>query len=255
MHTKDTLIKDIEKSGINKNGTLLIHSSMKAIGQVDGGAETVLEAFIQYMKDGLLLLPTHTWSEDNLLDGVYNPKTEPSCVGLLTNLFMKREGTIRSMHPTHSVTAMGKRAKEYVARDNEVNSPCPEHGCFGGLYDEDAQILLLGVTFIRNTYIHAIEEMLDIPNRIATKPRRLKIVNEDGSVREVDHYYHYSTHGSISLNYDKVRQPLMDLGIVKEVKIGDAVSYLVKVRPMSDWVKKLLEESPDIFSDNNPIAQ
>ncbi|NMB43557.1 MAG: AAC(3) family N-acetyltransferase [Clostridiales bacterium] len=253
MHTKGSLIKDMEKAGINKKGTILVHSSMKAIGHVEGGADTVLDAFIDYMKDGLLLFPTHTWSKENMLDGIYNPKTEPACVGLLPNLFMKREGAIRSMHPTHSVTAMGNRAREYVARDNDVNTPCPEHGCFGGLYDEDAQILLLGVSFIRNTYIHVIEEKFDIPNRIAAKPRRLKLVQEDGSFKKVDHYYHYSTLGSVSLNYDKLRSPLMDMGIVKEVKIGDATSYLMKVRPMADWVSKLLEEDPDLFSDDNPL--
>ena len=55
MHTKNSLIADIKKAGINSTGTLLIHSSMKAIGEVEGGADTVLDAFILYMKDGLLL--------------------------------------------------------------------------------------------------------------------------------------------------------------------------------------------------------
>ena len=92
MHTKNTLIKDIEHAGIKPNGTLIIHSSMKSLGQVEGGAETVLDVFIEYMKEGLLLFPTHSWSEKNLKDGIYNPKTEPSNVGILPNLFMKRDG-------------------------------------------------------------------------------------------------------------------------------------------------------------------
>jgi len=47
VHTKESLIKDIEKSGVKKNNTLLIHSSMKAIGEVEGGADTVLDSFIK----------------------------------------------------------------------------------------------------------------------------------------------------------------------------------------------------------------
>lgn len=31
------------------------------------------------------------------------PDTEEACVGLLTNLFRKRPGVVRSLHPTHSM--------------------------------------------------------------------------------------------------------------------------------------------------------
>ena len=61
MYTKSDLLADIEKMGIDPKGALLIHSSMKAIGPVEGGADTVLDAWSQYMGDGLLIFPTHTW--------------------------------------------------------------------------------------------------------------------------------------------------------------------------------------------------
>ena len=253
MHTKDSLIKDIEQSGIRKNGTLLIHSSMKAVGEVEGGGDTVLDAFIEYMKDGLLLFPTHSWSEDNLKDGIYDPKTESSCVGILPNLFMKKTGAIRSMHPTHSVTAMGSRAQDYVMRDNDVYTPCPRHGCFGGLYDEEAQILFLGATLKTNTYIHGIEELLNIPDRINPQSRRIKLLFENGDVREIDFYGHYSTRGDVSKNYDKLLIPMLHMGLAKEVKIGSAVSYVVEVKPMTDWVIGLLKENPSLFDDDKPI--
>lgn len=253
MHTKDSLIKDIEQTGIRKDGTLLIHSSMKAVGMVEGGGDTVLDAFIHYMKEGLLLFPTHSWSDDNLQDGVYDPKTEVACVGILPNLFMKREGAIRSMHPTHSVTAMGSRAKEYVLRDSNVYTPCPRNGCFAGLYDEEAQLLFLGATLKTNTFIHSIEEWLNIPDRINPQSRKIKLLLEDGNTREIDYHSHYSSRGNVSKNYDKLLIPMLDMGIAKEVKIGDATSYVVEVKPMADWVVRLLKENPSLFDDDQPI--
>lgn len=251
MHTKNTLIKDIEHAGIKPNGTLIIHSSMKSLGQVEGGAETVLDVFIEYMKEGLLLFPTHSWSEKNLKDGIYNPKTEPSNVGILPNLFMKRDGAVRSMHPTHSVTAIGSRASEYTKRDDSnISTPCPRHGCFGGLYDENAQILFLGTTFTSNTYIHAIEEWLDIPNRISKESREIQILQSDGSFQAIDFYPHI---GSTSLKYDKLLKPMLDMGIVKKVKIGDATSYLVEARPLTVVVERLLKENPQLFDDMKPL--
>lgn len=259
MYTKNTLIKDIEQSGIRKTGTLLIHSSMKAIGEVEGGGDTVLDAFIEYMKEGLLLFPTHSWSDKNLQDGIYDPKTEPACVGILPNLFMKRADAIRSMHPTHSVTAIGSMAQAYVQRDSnvlrngDVLTPCPRDGCFGGLYDEEAQLLFLGATLKTNTYIHSIEEWLNIPDRINPQSRKIKLLSEDGEASEIDLHGHYFSRGNVSKNYDKLLIPMLHMGIAKEVKIGDAVSYVVEVKPMTDWVIGLLKENPSLFDDGQPI--
>ena len=44
MHTKYDLLRDIRSLGLDPAGTLLIHSSCKAIGPVEGGAHTVLDA-------------------------------------------------------------------------------------------------------------------------------------------------------------------------------------------------------------------
>lgn len=112
MYTKCDLIKNIYDIGIKPEDTLLVHSSMKSIGDVKGGADTVLDAFMEYMKPGLLIFPTHTWEQMNTDHNVFNPLYEPSCIGVLTNLFMRRTGVVRSWHPTHSVAAIGKDAKE-----------------------------------------------------------------------------------------------------------------------------------------------
>ena len=45
MYTKDQLKEQIKRLGIRPDDTLLVHSSMKAVGEVEGGADTVLDAF------------------------------------------------------------------------------------------------------------------------------------------------------------------------------------------------------------------
>lgn len=253
MYTYHDLKKNLEASLINRKGTLLIHSSMKSIGAVEGGADTVLEVLIDYMKEGLLLFPTHTWEEWNLKDGIYNPATEKACVGLLPNLFMQKEGVVRSLHPTHSVAALGNRAAEYIKRDEAVYTPCPRQGCFGGLYDESAQILFLGASLNKNTYIHSLEEQMNIPDRINPKERIINIVNPDGTMREIEFHGHKSSLGDVSRHYGKLLQPMLNKGYVSEMSFGDATCYLIEVRPMTDWVLGLLKENPAIFSDNNAI--
>lgn len=63
MYTITDLINCITAIGIKPDNTVLVHSSMKAIGEVESGADTVLNAFIEYMKSGLLIFQTHTWAQ------------------------------------------------------------------------------------------------------------------------------------------------------------------------------------------------
>ncbi|MCG8571627.1 MAG: AAC(3) family N-acetyltransferase [Spirochaetes bacterium] len=250
MHTKASLLQDLKQPGINQRGTLLVHSSMKAIGQVNGGAETVLDSLIELMKEGLLILPTHTWSENNLKGHIYDPQTEPSCVGILTNLFLKRPQVFRSLHPTHSVAAIGKRAKNYIDHDNypgKPYTPCPRNGCFGSLYDENGELLFLGASLKTNTFIHSVEEWLEIPDRIQAEPETVKIRLGENHFQEVQFHRHYCSKGDISLNYDRIEGDLLKKRIAQKITIGDAKSYLVKVRPLADMLVSILKNDPDYF--------
>ena len=52
MYTKKDLLRHLETMGIMPDDTVLIHSSMKAIGEVLGGADTVLDALMEYLSEG-----------------------------------------------------------------------------------------------------------------------------------------------------------------------------------------------------------
>ena len=72
MYTKEELKQQLRNVGLTGKETILIHSSMKAIGEVEGGADTVLDAWMEYFAEGLLLLPTHTWANVNAQHPVYD---------------------------------------------------------------------------------------------------------------------------------------------------------------------------------------
>ncbi len=255
MHTYKTLIDDLGKTNIDRKGVLMVHSSMKAIGEVEGRGDAVIDSLMTFMKDGLLLMPTHTWHEDNCKDGLYDPEVEPSCVGALTNIFRQRDGVLRSLHPTHSVAAYGRTAKAYIRRDDDVHTPCPKEGCFGSLYEVGAQILFLGATLKTNTFIHSVEEWLNIPDRLMETTKVLRIKQEDGSIKEIDYRGHYNPKGDVSKNYDKLLEPLLELGIACQFKVGDADCILVQVKEMADLVVKFLGKDPDLFVDKRPILE
>ena len=62
MYKKEELLNEIKNIELNGNETLIIHSSFSSVKNIEGGAEAFLEAFKEYFKNGLLLLPSHTWA-------------------------------------------------------------------------------------------------------------------------------------------------------------------------------------------------
>ena len=254
MYIKSMLFSDLEAMGIKSTDTLLVHSSMKSIGPVIGGADTVLDAFSEYLSEGLLIFPTHTWNSINAeTHNTYDYKTEPSCVGALTNIFMKRPGVIRSLHPTHSVAALGKDAADYVAGEEYIETPCNRNGCWGKLYDRKAKILFLGCPLKRNTFIHGVEEWMQIADRLSDEHKLFNIVLPDGSLFERPMICHHSSVGDVSLNYDKLELALLAKGIGKEGSFGDARCVICDVVSMADLICEYLKKQPLLFSDNTPI--
>lgn len=253
MFTKEQLKEQIAALGIQPTDTLLIHSSMKAIGEVEGGAHTVLDAFSEYLNEGLLILPTHTWWQINSEYNVFDVVNEPSCVGILTELFRKRPGVVRSWHPTHSVAALGKDAEDYVRGEEQFDTPCPREGCYGKLYDRRAKILFLGCPLTRNTTIHGVEEWNNIPNRLTEGHQLLRIKTPEGELIERPMRRHSAPVPDISQNYDKLEEPLLKRGYAVEGYIGNARSVLVDVVPMTDLTSEFLQRNPDIFLDKSPI--
>jgi len=113
MLTKEMLTQALACFGIEKDSILLVHSSLKALGQIEGGAQTVIAALEETVCDGTLVMPTlsqQNWEtvfEDWHMD-------RPSDVGYITECFRKQKGSLRSDDPTHSVAARGKHAARIV---------------------------------------------------------------------------------------------------------------------------------------------
>src|SRR5690625_1987848 len=152
-HTKANLIKQLQDMGIESYDSILVNSSMKKIGQVAGGADTVLDALSDYMAEGLLVFPTHTWSYINEKNPKFYVQDSPSCVGILPELFRKRPSVIRSLHPTHSVAALGADAKVFVTDDEKMTTPCGKGTQLRKLRQRRGQRALSGARLCSNRFI------------------------------------------------------------------------------------------------------
>ncbi|PKL12715.1 MAG: AAC(3) family N-acetyltransferase, partial [Spirochaetae bacterium HGW-Spirochaetae-8] len=229
MHTTTTLMQDMARLGINPKTTLLVHSAYKSIGEVEGRADSVLDAWESYMQEGLLVLPTHTWATVDAEQPVFSVKDSPSCIGILPELFRKRPGVFRSGHPTHSVAARGLDAESFVRGDECKTTPCARDSAWGRLLDRNATVLFVGVGLSRDTFIHGVEEWLEIPGRLTETYEQLVSILADGRQVQVPSRRHI---GHISEQYPKVTRYLLDHGVLRTGTFGSAQAILHETQPL-----------------------
>jgi len=251
MVTRQDIFAFLKDMDIKSTDTVLIHTSMRSMGKVENGCDGLIDAFKEYLCDGLFIIPTHTWSNVNRENPHFDVKTSMPCIGALPTVAVKREDGVRSLHPTHSVVAFGKRAKEYISGEEKLHTPAPETGVWGRLADENAKILLIGVGHNRNTYLHVIDEILDIEGRLEDKPFEAVITDYDGSVYKTEMYKHKGTYSEFFPNF---KTAFEQTGAVAYGKLGEALVYCCDAKKCRDTLLLLWENADhDICASHEEI--
>ena len=156
--TGSRIESDLKNLGVRPGGAVLVHSSLSSLGDVRGGAASVIKARLAVLgPGGTLVMPAHTWecTEQGLRN--FDSRKTPSCVGLIAERFRKMPRLRRSLHPTHSVAAIGPPASILTDGHETCSTPCGVGTPYEKLLNMGGQVLFLGVNLDSNTTFHAIE--------------------------------------------------------------------------------------------------
>jgi aminoglycoside 3-N-acetyltransferase len=177
-----TASENLKALGIHKGDTVLVHSSLRTLGNYPNKAQMITEALKKSVgDDGTLLMPALTYKTVTKKNPVFNIKETPSCVGWLTEYFRTQPGVQRSLHPTHSVCAFGKNT-EYLIGDHQLdNTPCGKYSPFRKLRDVNGKILFLGCSLNANTSMHGVEELSE-PGYLFGKELEYTLILGNGDI-------------------------------------------------------------------------
>ncbi|MBQ8232976.1 MAG: AAC(3) family N-acetyltransferase [Lachnospiraceae bacterium] len=240
MFHKEELQEQIKTMGITPSDTVLMHTSMRAVGEVENGAHGVIDAFRDYLSDGLFLVPTHTWANVNREQPVYDVRSTVPCIGALPRAAAFRTDGMRSLHPTHSIWAIGKGAAEYVKKEENAPTPGTPGYAWDRLAEVNAKILLVGVGHDKNTFIHAVEEVADIPDRLQRDPYEVTIYDWYGNVHRHLYAGHYCSKSTdVSRQFVNFEKPLVALGAQKSGRLGNAEVRIVDAKKCRDIILKI----------------
>lgn len=262
MYTRNDIIDGLRALGAPRDSVVIMHSSMKAVGEVEGGAEALLDTLIEYFtaEGGLFVVPTHTW--DNL--GTDKPTLDmnipESNLGLLTRLAAADPRGVRSKNPTHSVVVFGDRvrAMALISGDEVADTPTSPDTVYAKLYEMGGYVLLVGVAQNRNTYLHTVDEMLGVPHRMTDKRVKTTVKLDTGAVIERNlRFFDDEYHPDISLRFPKYETAFRYHRAIKDGFVGDAPTQLCDAVVMKNVVELIHSRSSgvDPLADEEPITQ
>lgn len=248
--------------GAVQEGVTIMHSAYSLVGEFEGGAGAFLDTLIEYFtKDGgIFCVPTHTWHKLECGEGGYtlDMTRAESCVGLLSVLAIGHKKGVRTKNPTHSMVVFGQkdRIAEFIKDEECITTPTAPESCYGKLYDMGGQVLLIGVAQNKNTYLHAVGEILKLPDRMSQKPCRVSVLDTDGSVCKKDFYlYETSYINDISLRFTKYETAFRYHGAIRDGFIGDAPTQVCNARAMLETVQTIYQNAngADPLASEKPI--
>jgi len=238
--TRDKLAGDLEQLGVRRGGILLVHSSLSSLGYVRGGAKMVIRALLDVLgPEGTLVLPTHTFHQMNEGCRTFDANETRSCVGALTETFRKWPGVRRSLHPTHSVAALGPHALELTEAHERCSTPCGAGTPYAKLLEKDGQILLLGVGLRNLTAFHAVEALASVPYLLQKEPETFTLIDASGTQKSVSLWRH---EGGVRRRFADTEDFLTKCGVLKPGCVGAARSMLVDGRGFRHRVMSRLQE-------------
>jgi len=236
--------------GLTVGDTVLVHSSLKSFGQVDGGAEAVIDALLEVVGErGCIVVPTLTLgaSESPLIFDVIN---SPSTSGLVTNVFRQRHEAFRSLHPTSSAAAIGWAADELTRY--HTDTPCDLPSPYGQVYLRGGYCLFLGVTWSCNTMFHVAEEIAMLPYlRFATFNDGI-VIDHSGNRRIVTFRRYNCGQSGVRRNLLAMGPYYEAAGAVRHTRIGGSECMLIRAHDVIDIsIDALTNHFSDIVSYEN----
>ena len=246
----DDLTEGFQNLGLEEGDQVVLHASLKSIGDVDGGAAMVLHRLLKVLgKTGTLVMPTFTsvarhsslhdnytkrgcWCEGNESRHVpFIPELQPDKnLGEIAHRLCSWPSSMRSRHPAYSFVAVGKET-DHLTHNSPLQDPLQPLKTF---LKRDPKIVTLGVNLESVTAVYLAEQRY-LPAKFPTE-RALTVSSKGQSWVEVVAL-------GCSGGFEKLAAHLVG-GEFGETQIGSANSRAYDMKMLVKKAEELLGNDP-----------
>ena len=259
---RDRIVEELRELNLRAGDTVIAHASIRAVGEVEGGADTVLDALLEILgPEGTLMAPAFNrgnraleslaaaeiryraasdsgHNESQFIKGVSRGQ-----VGIFAERLHARPEAKRGDHPTLSFSAIGRSAAFLIDRA-PFHSPLGTNSPLARLHQLNGSILLIGVGHAANSTLHLAEHWADAPYA----RRKATVRMPDSSIREMD--------GSpeCSAGFAKIEPILRQARITRSGFVGNAPAQLMRAQFVVSMAMEMLRGNPESLLCDDPAC-
>jgi len=249
MLKKEQLISDIKNMGLKSGDMVNVKVSLKAIGKIEGGAKTLIDAILDVIgEDGTLVCDSFNdticrYTRFIHKNRITNEKTK-SYAGAFVNAVLSHPQCYRSTHPLLAFSAIGKKAKEMTEAYTIESEP---YGFLEDMANMNAVNLRMGdkVIGVGTTHVaickHGFQQKY-IPNGIY-------YIDEKGEKRWYEHFWASGCYKGFNMLFPYYRE---GGAVIKEGKVGNANSMLTSMKKTLEIEMELFEHDGTAFFCKDP---
>jgi len=241
--------------GIKEGDSVIMQSSFSDLNGFSGEAVDVLDCVQKILgPDGNLFMVSMPYggsARDYLNERKpFNVRRTPSHMGLLSELFRRRKGVLRSANPLHPILAYGPRAEWLVEGHEELQHSCGENSPFERMLELDTKALLFDVDLDVLTFMHYLEHVFrdTAPVDVYTpEPLPASIIDRNGVNRDIA-VYAFASDAMKLRNFGVVYDEVLRRGLVRAGRIGNTNLQVVGLRDVMAAGKALVAQGIHIFA-------
>jgi aminoglycoside 3-N-acetyltransferase len=248
-YTPDDLRNRLSSMGLAPGDTVILHCSFSETNGFTGGPQQVIESLLALLGPAgnlmMMSMPYTGAAMTYLKSGsVFDVRTTPSRMGLLTEIFRRKRGVRRSLNPVHPVLVYGPKAEWLVEGHHLLSYSCGEGSPFEKALSLNAKILFYDADYLTCTFQHHLEhriresfglrvyhpEMMETTLRDA-EGRRFTLkthVFDPTTVRQRDHVWMV------------LKDHLIERQQLTNAKIGNTTLGLTSTRAMAELTDELV---------------
>lgn len=231
----DVLVRELHELGVMPGGVLLVHISFSKVQSVQDGPVGLINVLRTALgAEGTLVMPSMSYDDDHPFDKNTSPCPE---MGVVADTFWRLPGVMRSNN-NHAFAAAGPLA-EWIVAPHPIDPPHGLDSPVGRVYEQDGQVLLLGVAQDSNTTIHLAENLAGVRYR---REKYITLLRDGRPVRfdyqEIDH---------CCQNFALVDGWLDEQDLQRHGNVGHAEARLMRSRNIVSVVTEHLRRNETIF--------
>ena len=202
----------------------------------------------------MVSIPYTSSTHDYLMtDPIFDIRKTPSKMGIITEIFRRRKGVLRSFHPTHPVLVFGKDAERIVEGHENCVFPCGDGSPYQKFHQMKGKVVFYDVPFRNFTFIHYLEDLIKdkLPFPLYDEhPFTVQMVDFHGQRHEI-HTHAFSDKAIRYRRPEILEDRLRKCGALKKRRVGKTSLMTVAADDAVKCVYDMMNEGRSFFQVDN----